>query len=355
MTVYYKQDGVWLATDRPYVMRNNVWTPARNVYVKSGGIWEIAYTFDTTPPDPPEISAQLIDNRYYKLGVRIPGPSDSTLKRIRLLVSRVEKPKSQFGSGYLSNADDTWPDESWSDWYYNNKNPAGDGLSHGVTNDFDYKQYPLNPTDATNLPADKDYFFAAWSEDKHGNWSSGTFLTMHKPKSGAETGKLIVKEANFEANFSGSAELNGANYVEGDLIQRETPRSNGFWFYGSKITSAIGEQGNPTVRNARIRVTRTDDAGQPTANVNVFWHEAADPDDMPVLDADRHAITTIGTINKGESKWLPLPDSFLTKLNSQVKGLGLAYGIQASDYLVAASSGTTPRSGEVNVVWEESL
>lgn len=356
MTVYQKIADVWVEVQRPYARRNGVWVPATDVYVKRSGSWVRAYEYDKTPSSPPEISLQIISNRYIKLGIRIPGAADPDVKRVRVLASRKEMPTTQFGVGYLYEEDADWKGESWSDWYFNGANPVKSGANHGAdTTDWDYKQYPPNPTDSTNLPGGQWYYFAAWSEDMNGNWSVGTYTKVWMPKEGVKADKVILKEANFQASGAGSAGVNGASYVVGDLVVRESPRSDGFWFHGNKFTASIGEQGAPTVKNAKIRVTRSNDTGQATANVRLFWHGEVSSADLPMNDSLMNNITLLGTINKGETKWFDIPTTYFSHFNTEIKGFGLVYGVQASDYLVVSGLATDMRCGEVNVVWEEAL
>lgn len=349
MTSYVKVDGSWTSVLRPSVKIVDVWYPAKAVYVKVGSAWQLSYEYDVTPSAAPELSLEIIDGRFIKVGARLPGISnDPDLSMIRVLVSRTGQPSTYNGSGFLASSDKDYPGESWSDWEYQTSKRPDSSL-------WTYKQYPYNPDSNTNLPGDKFYWFAAWSKDKNENWSQGTFTKIYKPKDGNTRDSVVTKEANFSASFAGSAQNNGTGYVPGDLTQSDSPRWNGFWFYQNKITDSVGDQGTPTIKSARVRVSRSDDGGQPTANVNLFWHTARTPEEMPVPNASRFNITTVGTINKGETKWFDLPNSFLSHLDTQTNGLGLAYGIQASDYLVAKGLGLDQRSGELNVVWEEAL
>jgi len=355
MTLYYNNNGTWETVNRPFVKVGGVHKPVTDAYVKVSGSWEHAYEHDTTPSSPPEVSLQLIQNRYIKVGIRLPGgANDTDLKRVRVLVSRKEQPKTQFGTGFLYEPDTDWKNEPWSDWWYNDSNPASN-QNHLDSSDFDYKQYPVNPTANTNLPGGQYYYFSAWTEDENGNWSVGTFSKIWMPKTETVGQKVIKKEANIQATAAGSAGVDGASYDSGKLIVRESPRSDGFWFYGNKIGSLVGEQGQPTVTSAKIRITRENDTGQPAANVRLFWHEEQSESDMPMNDSLMNDITLLGTINKGESKWFDVPASYLTKFNTQLKGFGLVYGIQASDYLEVSGLGTDMRCGEVNIVWEEEL
>lgn len=355
MTLYQRVDGVYVQVKRPHVKRNGVYVPVREAYVRQAGDYNMAYEHDKTPSSPPELSLQWIDTRYLRIGVTLPGVADEDLKRIRVLVSRKAMPTTQFGSGYVYEEDADWTREPWSDWYYNGENPDSRADDHGNSNVWSYKQYPANPTANTNLPGGQYYYVAAWSEDKNGNWSVGTFQRIWKPKEGKTADKTYNKEANFQANSAGSVGLNGADYEGGTLTAQETPRSNGIWFHGSKINSSVGDMGTPTVKSAKIRITRTNDGGLGMANVRLFWHDQNESD-LPTPDGDyQHDITQVGTIAKGESKWFDIPASYYNHFNTDIKGFGLSYGIQAADYLVVAGLGTDLRCGEVNVVWEEEI
>lgn len=355
MAISQRIDGEYVDAKRVYVKRNGVYQPVREAYVRQGGVYNRAYEYDKTPSSPPELSLQWVDTRYLKIGVTLPGAADEDLKRIRVLVSRKAMPTTQFGAGFLYEEDENWTREPWSDWYYNGQNPDQRANDHGDSNVWTYKQYPINPTANTNLPGGQYYYVAAWSEDQNGNWSVGTFQRIWKPKEGKTADRVRNKEANFQPNSAGSAGLNGAGYTDGDLVVQESPRSNGFWFHGHKFTSSVGDQGTPTVKSAKIRITRTNDGGQPLANVRLFWHDQPTTGDMPMVDGDQQEVTTLGTIAKGETKWFDIPASHLGNFNTDIKGFGLAYGIQATDYLVVAGLATDPRCGEVNVVWEEEL
>ena len=89
--------------------------------------------------------------------------------------------------------------------------------------------------------------------------------------------------------------------------------------------------------------------------MNLFWHKLLSSSDLPAVDAGHQQITYLGTINKGESKWFAIPAAYYPNFNTEIRGFGLSYGIQASDFLEVEGVGTHIRSGEVNVVWEEDL
>src|SRR3954466_7885467 len=207
MGVYFKVDDEWALTKRPFVKRSGVWTPAKEVFVKRSGAWVQAYTFDTTPSAVPELSQEIIDHRYIKVGGRLPGSQDTDLKRIRVLVSRTGPLTSQFGAGFVANEDRDYPNEPWSDWFYNDFATVGNAIGI-ATDEWRYKEYPVNPNSDTNLPGDKTYWFAAWSEDANQNWSAGVFTKIFMPKAGAQIDNILVKETKFEPSYSGSAGLN---------------------------------------------------------------------------------------------------------------------------------------------------
>lgn len=362
---YIKVDGVWVQAKRPYVKRNSVWFPVKETYVKQAGAWVSEWKYDVTPPPPPELTLEIteksylfgaVKSRFITVGSRIPGTSNNPeVKLIRVLASASAPPTSPLGGGYLSAKDSTYPSESWSDWHYNKptaNNTLGD---HGETNGYDYKEYPVNPPMGSSLPGGKWYYFAAWSQDFDNNWSAGVQSKIWMPKAGVESKDRVVKEANFQAVTAGSVNSTGSGFVSGDLIARDSPRSNGIWFHGLQINNSVGAQGNPTIQSAKIRITRKNDAGQPSATVRLYWHDKAGTDKLPIPLADMNDATVVGTLNKGETKWFDIPSDWWPKFNTQIKGFGIKYGTGATDFIDVSSVASDIRCGEVNLVWEEAL
>lgn len=345
---YIKVGGVWKAATRPYVKRSGVWTPVKQTYVKQAGAWTLEWTYDVTPPDPPVLALDIIDNRYILVSCRLPGASnDPTLRRIRVLALPDTSPTTQFGAGALNGNDSSYPFENWSDWYYNIA-PNG----HGDSSLNTHKEYPLNPTAGTNLPGGKYYYFAAWAEDFEHNWSIGTFSRIWMPKEGVNAANVIVKEANFQANTAGS--ITGTTGVwagEGQLVVRDSPRSNGIFFFHSKITDTVGQNGTPSISSAKIRLSRTNDTGQAVANVRMGWHNAISTGDFNPSGIQE--VTTLGTIQKGETKWFNLPTTWFDNYNNGIRGFIVQSGPGAADFLVLNDLETDLRNGEINLVWNE--
>lgn len=355
MVSYIKVAGDWKSTTRPYLKKNNTWVPAQYLYVKRSGVWEEAYRFDHIPPDPPELTLQIVRNRFVRVGVRLPGLAhDPELKQIRVLAARKDGVLTgPLGAGYIQGNDADFPHEDWSNFYYNSGNPNGN-YNHGDSFDYDYKEYPLNPTTNTDLPGGQFYYFAAWSRDFDENWSIGVFNQIWMPKNGVDADAIVVKEANFQVNQSGSLNLDGVAFTPGDLVARDSPRSNGIWYHANKITSSVGYSGKATIRAAQIRITRSgDDIGPSTTNVNLFWHGQQSSADLPF--ADFNGATKVGTLNKGETDWFPIPTAWYPLLSTQIKGFGLRFGTDPNDQMMADGISTHLRSGELHVIWEEAL
>jgi hypothetical protein len=355
MTVWYKIGGEWTEVQKPYIKRLGIQRPARKVLVKRSGVWEEAYEHDTTPPQVPLLTLQIVDNRWIKVGARTLGANnDPDLKRIRILVSREAPLGTQFGTGFIATNDDQYPKEPWSDWFYNAQGPGGSGRDDSSVET--YKQYPPNANSSTDLPGGKTYYFAAWSEDRNGNWSVANQSQIRMPEKDPDSTRGIIKrEARFQALTAGVRNSpSGTIFTPGQIEVRDSPAQNGYFYYGNLIGNAVGERGTPTILSAKIRLTRADDSGLATANVYLFWHEESSSS-TTIADTNRNGITNVGTINKGESKWFDVPSSYYSNFNTQLKGFGLAWGIQASDYLVSPDLGIDSRNGEVNVVWEEEL
>lgn len=367
MTAYIKVAGAYVAADQIFVRNQGVYVESQDAYVKVAGTQRNYHHYDSTPPDSPVISLQIWDTeytedktekvgRYIKLGVRgATVAHDSDLKRIRVLTTYNGKaPTTQYGGTYTESPDSDWPDEPWSDWHYND---FGQGKSHADSSVINYKQWPRNATQQSNL-AEGRYYFSAWAEDKHGNWSLGNHTWIDLPKKGVDSANVIRKEARIQANTSGS--WTGGAFVSGHLEQRYAkPQSRGFWFYGNQITDIIGQQGTPTIKNAQIFLARGDDSGLASANVNLFRHNTPSSSGLSSQPAQLEE-TKVGTIAKGEGKWFTIPESYWPNLESDdIKGFGLDLKdpVKASgfpeDYSIIKSVGEQPRSGEISLVWVE--
>lgn len=367
MTGYLKEAGAYIAADQIYVKQQGVWIEQQDAYVRVAGTYRNYHHYDSTPPDPPVISLQTIDTeytedktekvgRYIKLGIRGATAShDETLKKIRVLTTYNGKaPTTQWGGTYTEASDSDWPDEPWSDWHYNG---TGSGKSHPDSSVVHYKQWPRNANQQSNL-AEGRYYFSAWAEDKHGNWSVGNHTWIDLPKKGVDSANVIRKEARIQANTSGS--WVGGAFVSGQLEQRyASPKSRGFWFYGNQIPDVIGQQGTPTIKNAQIYLVRPNDDGATSANVYLFRHDTGSSSGLSSQPAQVEE-TKVGTIAKGEGKWFPIPESYWPNLEANdIKGFGLDCKdpVKASgfpdDYSVIKSVGEQARSGEIHLVWVE--
>lgn len=367
MTVHYKTGGAWTEADQVFFKNQDVWIEALEVHRKIAGSWVKVHEYDSTPPDPPVVSLEIIDTeyteekveksgRYIKLGIRTPPVAhDEKLKRVRVLTTYNQKaPTTQFGGTYTSASDADWPDEPWSDWHYNG---YGSGKSHPDSSSYNYKQWPRNATQQSNLGEGR-YYFSAWAEDKHGNWSAGTHTYIDLPKKSVDSANVIRKEARIRANSAGS--WAGDAFVSGQLEQRySNPKSRGYYFYGHEITNVIGDQGTPTIKSAQIYLVRGDDDGKPSANVYLFWHTEPSSSGLSSQPV-RSEEDKIGTIAKGEGKWFTIPASYWPNLESDdIKGFGLDYKDPAKasgfpeDYSVIKSVGEQARSGEIHLVWVE--
>lgn len=368
MPVYQKISGVWTPATKIYVNRSGIQTLVKAAYVKRSGSWVQAFDYDVLPPNPPEISLELITNssiggfgfptltRYIKVGVRLPGASNDPDARLTRVLTDYNgaPPTTQFGGTYTSASDSTYPTEPWSEWRYNSYGP------HNDTSVYKYKAWPRNAGAGTFLAGDKTYHFTGWSLDNSGNWSIANEASIHIPKDTLDT-NVITKEARFQPNSSGSWKSTTAGFVSGDLTQLKSPRSLGVWLYGNQITDSLAA--SSTIKSAQIFVKRVaEDSGQASANVYLFWTDTGTVGAMPApntTDINKSNTTKLGVLAKGQGKWFDIPSSFYAHMNSDIKGLGLHYkdpvkaDAMPDDYSVIEGLATSPRCGEVHVVWEE--
>jgi hypothetical protein len=373
MALYQKVNDVWTLCQRPYVLRNGVWTAATEAYVKRSGVWTKAYEYDVTPPNPPEITLAVLDDfdtingkktlksRWIRVGVRLPGSvNDPDARLVRVLTDYAGKPPTtQFGGTYTSASDANFPNEPWSEWRYNAYG------AHQDTSAYAYKQWPRNAAAGDIIAGERHYHFTGWALDQNGNWSIATAAQIWVPKASVEVPNVVIKEARFQPNTSGSWRSTG--FQSGKLIQQKTPRSVGLWLYGNQFTDSIGAQTTRgeqvTIRSAQIYIRREDDTGAANANIYLYWNGYGTVGSLPAAGSNisKSEITKLGTLAKGQGKWFELPAKFKDNLNTQVKGMGLDWKdpVKADafpgDYSSVVSLAANLRCGEVHVVWEEEL
>jgi hypothetical protein len=371
VTLHQKVNDIWVQCQRPYVKRNGVWVAAEQAWVKQAGAWVQAYNVSITPPDPPEMSLEIIEDyntvkgvktlntRYIKVGVRLPGvANDSSLKLIRVLSKYAGKPPTGVRGGtYTKTPDNTYPNEPWSDWQYNQYG------KHGDSSVFAYKQWPVNAAAGTTIKGDEDYYFTAWSTEDEQLWSAGVPMSIHIPKDSTATANVITKEARFQPNSSGRWK-NADGFHSGDLIQQKSPKSMGLWFYGNQFTDSFRvAPANVTIKSAQIFVQRdVQDDGAANANLYLFWTTYGSVGGLPTVNAGitRNETAKIGVLAKGQGKWFNVPSTFNADLKAgTIKGLGLDWkdpskaDANPDDYSQIMSVADNLRCGEVHMVWEE--
>jgi len=365
MALYQKSNGSWVECQRPYVKRNGVWVAVDEAYVKRGGVWERAYEYDVTPPPNPEISMEIIESRsggevttrYIKVGLRIPGTAHNTdVKQIRLLTTHDgHQPTTQFGGTYWTPSDDTYPNETWSDWRY------GIYGAHNDTSNWQYKQFPIDARAGTIITADKWYYFSAWALDDAGNWSGATHAQIYVPKPTVHVPQVVNREAYFQANSAGSFKGETNFWNDGWLLQQNSPRSIGIWFYGQSIIDSIGSTtsraGSINVTKAQIYIKRTNDEGTQSANMTAFWSGIGSPGSLG-NGPTKNELTLLGTLAKGQGQWFDLPTSYGNNFNEQIRCIGLDYhkpGVNQvpQDFSRVQSLANQPDCGKLHIVWQE--
>jgi len=373
MPLYVKDDtGHWSQVQRPYVNRNGVWTAASEAWIRASGTWQKAYEYDVTPPNPPELDLQVyedwgvdhgqkqLQSRWLRVGVRLPGSlNDPDAKLTRVLTTYNGKaPTTPLGGTYTAAPDNSFPNEPWSEWRYNEFGP------HNDSSVLVYKEWPRNAAAGTIIKGDTDYFFGAWSLDRNGNWSVAVQQHRYIPKDSVDLPNIVVKEARFQPNASGSWAISQpSSFTSGDLLQQTGPTSTGVWFYGEQMSDSIGSQGAPTIRSAQMYIVREDDIGTAMANIYLYWTPYPTVASLPASGSslDKHEITKMKQLGKGEGAWFDLPTSFYPDLAANIKGLGLDFkdpqkaSAYPNDYSVVYGVASRLRCGEVHVVWEEEL
>lgn len=376
MGLYYKINGTWTEVKRPWVRRGDAWRPSDDVWIKRGGAWTKFFEYDVQPPPPPVLQLDLVETerviqsvggngqgrlelvdygRYIKVSCRMPYAVPD-LKRIRILTNYNGKaPTTQYGGTYVPQPDDNYPNEPWSEYHFHGFGSSGQNRDE---TEWRMKTWPRNADNKSDLKGPEEYFFTAWAEDFAGNWSVGNAASIKVPKKNVEGTDAVVREARFQPLNAGTVANDG--FRTGTLQQQGNPRTRGVWFYGNQF-NLVGQRGKPAVKMAQIFVQRMNDDGRENANIYLFWHTMGGSGSVPSNgDITMRNSQKIGTLTKGQAKWLKMPNAFLTALEgNEIKGFGLAHKdaekatYSAADFSVVRSLADSIRSGEVHVVWNE--
>jgi hypothetical protein len=136
------------------------------------------------------------------------------------------------------------------------------------------------------------------------------------------------------------------------------------WHYGNQITDSIGKDGAPSIKSAQIYIKRDNDTGTANANVYLYWNTYGSVAGLPATPGaavTKNNDVKIGTLAKGQGKWFDLPSTFNGDLNNNIKTIGLDWRdpLKAdafpADYSSMTALGTNVHSGELHIVWEETL
>lgn len=369
MPVYINDGGTWKQTTRPFIKRSaGNWSPAMGLWIKDGSTWKEAFHYDVTAPPPPELTLTVQQNskggQYLLVGTRAPGISNNPdVAMIRILVgtrgSTGGYPSSPTDAQYIKDPDTTnYTKEPWSDWYYNGYKPA---YSHPDTSVLSVKHFQRSNWATADLAPDI-YRFSAWSMDFYGNWSAATNLFLTVPKTGDP--KQINKRAYFEATQSGTYNITSAgSWTPGDLVQSGGPglRSTaGVFYYSTVLADSIGKNGPATVRDAQIRLNRTNDNGATNANIYLAMANETVPGSSTGRDT---SIYKLGTLAKGQAKWFAIPEALWSYLGTTKPGSMILWyqdpnkaQANSDDYSVIQGvnpSEGTRLQGQLSITWSE--
>lgn len=375
MTALQKINGVWVNAQDIYLKQSGSWNRVNSGYYKTGGVWTPFHQLAPDPLSSPLISLQEVsprtDTRYIKVGIRYPASgNEGRLRLIRVVGSSDSTAITNYnGKGYFGLNDYDWPYEAWSDWFYNVPNPnsavgqAPAGSARSDSSSYTYKAFKPNfDQDHKLLTGGQQWYFGAWTQDDYGQWSTGVYANLFVHKTSGTSANFVTKEVIIAPRDSGT--MQSSVFTPGDLhTDPNAPIKHGAWFYGNQITDSVGQNGSPTIDWAKIRVTRDDTTvpGVTNSNVWLYWHTTNTlsgniGQNVPV--ADRNNITNVGTIAPGQTKTFDVPSTFFSHMNSEMKGIGIAYNTSSTsiaDIVSIKGKYSDIRSGELHIHWDEAV
>jgi hypothetical protein len=304
MGIYVKDSGVW-KDSVPYPKDAGEWGEAEQGWIKDGGIWKQFYQADVTPPPVPQLTLELVEGRYIKVHMKAADVDPGDLDRVRVLVGNGAFPANQFSSGFVTTPDAVLFNEPWSEYIYYPS--AG---HHSPTTNYT-KPYPPNPTASTALPGGAFQYFAAWSKDRRGNWSAGSFqkiwVGVRAPND--PTPVKVIKTQTWNADWSQVFMQNGQLRWNNSSIYMGLWDSFQGWQYG--IIGFPHESIVAATKNATIKKVELYMHAQKAYNTQTGfigrrrYHNASAP--QPTIGAiSRFGVFQAETWKAGDGKWIDL-------------------------------------------------
>lgn len=330
--------GVWVKSGVLFKSSTQGWVKAVTGHIKNGDdtTWDLVYDQDVTPPPAPSFGSRYTYTDTKKFRQYIQMPSTSDVVRGCFKVSKTGYPTRP---GEVTSGDTfTYADDSDGQpfWLFD-KSPGSN-----VQRNFQSASYSTK------------YYLAAWAQDDSGNWSAPVTTSFTFPAAPAPTKKLVTKTAYITTNNSASYANFG--WRSGDILyQAGSYGDKGFWFYGTKIASAL--KNAESIDKIQIYVYRrnTSHGVSGDAQVHIGRHGLTS---KPSGSPGSNPITgeyTIGKLKRGEGQWFTLPSSWYKYFKSgSYRGLGVEYGTTSytSDrYAIFNGYGTS--SGKVKLTWKQ--
>jgi hypothetical protein len=340
-TTYYKNaSGNWVSGKPYFKYGTSGWLAGASILEKQGddSTWTEIWNGDSTPPPQPGALYSYGDTYYDSInGIWQPvfiTPDVSDVNRMCVKMSRVLYPDDP-GVDDLYSAHDVQPDGSQF-WIWDTY--PGQSIQR-----FNY-----------NMVAGESWKFSEWCEDTSGNWSpvrQGSFTFPYPP---TPTKTLTTKSAYITT--TDSASFSDWGWRSGhDLLQGGPYSDNGFWFYGTKIRSAIANAYSISSIQIYVQRSSTSHGVYGDANIYIGHHgmttqPSSSPGTNPITGEYNAAQLTLG-----EGKWVTLPSSWYSYFKSGTyRGLGLDQGytsVTSSNYAICYGYGTS--SGKLKITWKE--
>lgn len=342
MPIYIKDSGSYQTPDDVYVKDAGVWKIGQQTFLKDAGIWKLAQDTIATPPPAPILSVHNEGNLYFQVGVALPGFTHRTdIRLIRVLVSQHDTPfpPSPVGStGYFG-----WPYtnvangvEGWSDWYYNDLLPSGNGGFYPtgrVTNSFSLKNFSstLPYKTGSHLGTNSVYRFIAWAQNTAGQWGPPTTFAYKTGSNTPTSDHSQFYRLSAPALSFGTMSDTDSSYTEGRGTVSAAPNKMAVANYGTWLNAFVNS--GLTLKSAYILLFRAPDdpLGPSSSKAYAQWHNgASDGPGVYIPPGARteaewllNQASAANAMARGQAVYKDVPASWLNNLDTGIKGIVL--------------------------------
>jgi len=336
-SIYYKGAPTAWSQGQLYVKDATSWKPVVHLYEKTAPtVWTERFNADLTPPAAPPLFVNTYDAAARTMTTTFTASADADVTGMCCKISATGYP-TQPGVYTSADSPTTVQADGTQFWSWTTT-PGGKSTRKHV-----------------GFANSKKYYMSAWSRDASGNWSAPVSYTWTFAAAPAPVKTLTTKTAYVYTTDSG-AWRSAYGWRSGyDLYQGGTYNDQGFWFYGTAISTLLKNAYDITSVQIYVQRSSSSHGISGAGNIMIGHHAlTSQPSGSPGTNAVQGEYNAVD-LGRGAGAWVTLNNTWDTEFKAGTfRGLGIMYtttSVTSSYYNIVYGKGTS--SGRLKFTWRE--